>query len=355
MRRFAPLIMALLAVSVTASAQQTLRLQSGDQLSGSFVRIDGSDWVIRFSGQEVKVPATSIAGFTSSDALGFRLTDGTLVAATVEAAAGGRFRLNGRDGSSRTVAATDVAGVGSPDNLEALVPVEIGIFKPIGDFWSALAAFGYTEKSGNSRSRAVAADFEILRKAPKDRITIRYGIAREDARTDAAGDLERTVDLMYGSLRGDIFFTPQTFFFAQTRHTRDQFQDLDLRSSYLGGFGVQIIQDDETDLRAWASGGVRYENFTSGGSETANILDVGFNFTRGLGPANFSWGVEYSPNVEEFSDYNLNSLAAVNVAVYRGLGFRLSVLNQFNNDPQPGVDKHDLLIASALTYTLGSR
>jgi putative salt-induced outer membrane protein YdiY len=341
----------LVSVAAVASAQQTLILENGDRLSGRLTKIEGDQWVFAHAGGEVKIPVASVAQFTAADAIGVRLTDGTILAATLSGG-GNTLQLAAIDGSTRTVAMSDVAAVGDASDLAALEQIDIGYFSPFGMFWGATASLGFSDKSGNSRSRGLSLAFEAGRRSPKDRLTFKAGLAREEARL-AGDELETTVEKYFGSLRLDVFVSPKFFVFGLTGQERDQFQDIDLRSTYNAGFGYQIIANDLTDLRWYASGGARVENFTSGGSESTTIAATGVGLRQVLGPAVFSWNGDWSPSVENFRDYRFVSDASLTTTIYKGLGFRIGLRNELNNNPRPGVRKHDMLVTTTLTYTIG--
>ncbi len=273
------------------------------------------------------------------------------LAATISPA-GNALQLAVSDGTTRTVTSADLAAVGDPTDLPSLEPIIIGYFSPFDRFWGATVGFGFSDKSGNSRSRGISLALEAGRQSPKDRLTFKAGLTREEARLQGS-EFETTVEKYFGSLRLDVFFGPSVFVFGVTAQERDQFQDVDLRSSYNAGFGYQIIATDLTDLRWYASGGLRVENFTSGGSESNGILGAGVGLRRVLGPAVFNWTGDWAPNVQNFSDYRFISDASLTTTIYKGLGFRLGLRNELNNNPRPGVEKHDMHVTTTLTYTIG--
>ena len=167
------------------------------------------------------------------------------------------------------------------------------------------------------------------------------------------GAFETTVDKYYGSLRGDAFLGPKWFLFAFTRQERDTFQDIDLRSNYQGGFGYQLIANDQTDLRFSGSAGTRIEYFVSGGSNTEAVVSFSSGFRQQLGPVQFNWDVDFTPEVDDFENARIRSDATATTALFAGLGFRVGLLNEFDGDPQPGVSRHDMLFTTNLTYTFG--
>jgi putative salt-induced outer membrane protein YdiY len=346
------IVAALLSLAVTElAAQQVLELTNGDRLTGTLSDIAGGQWVFEHPGGAVKISPAEVASLTAPDPIGVRLDDGTIAAATVSTS-GGQLQLSLSEGGARTVQPAQLAAVGDPANLEALVPLEVGFFSPMDRFWGATASLGFSDKSGNSQSRGLGAAIQVGRNSPKDRLTLKAGLNREEA-PGASGDFEKTVEKYYGSLRADIFVGPRFFLFAFTGHERDTFQDIDLRSQYNGGFGYQVIATDQTDLRFYTSGGLRVENFTSGGDNSTAVVASGAGLRQALGPAWFDWSVDWSPSVENIEDYRLLSEASLTTSVIGGLGFRLAMRNEYNNNPQTGIEKHDMLISSALTYSIG--
>ncbi len=308
-------------------------------------------WFFKHIGGELEIPASDVAGFRSNGPIGVRLGDGTIVAADVTAS-GGQLQLTGADGSSLTAAPTDFAAVGDPALLDALIPVEIGYFSPFTDFWSAQLSVGFSKKTGNSRSQGIAGDVEIARISPKDRLTLKAGLSRESA--DAGtGTLERTVEKYYGSVRADVFFGPKFFVYASTGQERDVFAEIDLRSTYNAGFGYQVLASDQTDLRFYVSVGYRREAFTGGSAQAVAIGTPGGALRQKLGPAFWNWIVGWAPALGDRSDFRLLSESSFTVTIVRGLGLRVTSRNEVNNSPPAGVEKHDWLFTTGLTYAIG--
>ena len=288
------LVLALtLAFVEGAEAQQQLELANGDRLTGALVSVDGGAWVFGHAGGQLRIAAAEVSSFATSNPIGVRLVDGTILAAAVSTA-GGRLQLSRTGGSTLTVTPADIAAVGDPADLATLEPLEIGYFSPLSRFWRATTSFGFSNKSGNSRSRGQVATLDVGRVSPKDRLALKLGMARQEA--DAGtGTLEETVEKYYGSLRADLFASPRLFFFGSTAQARDRFQDIDLRSNYDAGLGVQLIATPATDLRFYASGGLRREAFTSGGSTSTATVGAGLGLTQQAGPAVLAWAIDWSP------------------------------------------------------------
>ena len=331
-------------------AQQTIRLNNGDRLTGNLKRIEEGQWVFAYNGQDMMFDAADVASFVSDTPIGVRLLDGAIGATAVAEAPGG-LRLVLPSGA-RTVAAIQIAAVGDPTDLGALAPSQVGFLTPLARFWMANAAFGFSDKSGNSRARGLSATLDVERRTPKDRITIGVGLNREESRS-ASNIFETTVSKYYGALRLDVFAGARVFFFAATRQERDRFQDIALRSTYNGGLGYQIVAGSETDLSFSMAGGVRRENFISAGGETAAVAALGSKLLHDFGPAVLLWRVDFSPVLTRPEDFRFVSDAGVTAPLFAGIGFRIGVLHEYDSRPQPGIEKNDLLLTTRLSYTIG--
>ena len=331
--------------------QQTLTLLNGDRLTGTLLRIDGAAWVFHYGGQDVVLQATDVSAFVSADVIGVRLADGTIGATTVAAAPNGGLRL-ALPGGPRTIRPDQLLAVGDPSDLQSLAPIQIGFLTPITRFWVADAAFGFSDKSGNSRARGISTSLDLERRTSKDRITIGFGLNREESES-AGGEFGTTVSKYFGSLRLDVFASKRLFFFAATRQERDRFQDIALRSSYNLGLGYQAVTTSDTDLNFSLAGGARRENFLSAGSEIATVAALAGRLRHDLGPAVLLWQLDYSPEVQERGDFRLVSDASITAPLFKGIGFRLGAVNEYNSRPQPGIEKNDLLLTTQLSYTIG--
>ena len=356
-------LLALLALSLPSSdslrgQQQTVTLRNGDRLTGLLERIDGDSWVFSYGGQSVTIPAARIVGFSSGNPIGVRLEDGTIAAVTIAptpggGGGGGGLLLTPDTGAPpRTVTPGQIAAVGSAANLEALIPLHVGFFTPMAKFWVANLAFGFSDKSGNSRARSLSATADVERRTSKDRITLGLGLNRESSQT-ADGDFAATVSKYHGSLRLDVFFNRRFFVFGGTRQERDRFQDIALRSTYNVGLGYQAVAKDDTDLNFSFAGGVRRESFVSAGSETAGVATVASKLRHDFGPVFILWQIDFSPKLEDVEDFRLVSDVTLTAPLFLGIGFRIGVLDEYNSRPQLGIQKNDLLITTRLSYTIG--
>ena len=216
----------------------------------------------------------------------------------------------------------------------------------------ANAAFGFSDKTGNSRARGLSATLDVERRTQMDRISVGFGVNREESRS--ANDVfETTVSKFYGALRVDVFASARVFFFAATRQERDRFQDIARRSTYNGGVGYQVTSGSDTDLNFSLAGGARRESFISAGSETATVAALGAKLRHDFGPAVLLWRLDFSPELGNLGYFRFLSDANITAPLFAGIGFRVGVLDEYDSRPQPGIEKHDLLLTTRVSYTIG--
>ena len=346
------LLVATLGLVPPLAAQQTLVLQNGDRLTGRLTAITGGVWTFRHAGGELKLPTRDVSGYAVPEVIGVRLGDGSITAARIELV-GTQMRLLPSEGPARDLSPADLAAVGAPDALDALRPVRVGYFTPLNRFWSASVGFGFSNATGNSLSRGFAGDLGIARDSPRDRLALDVGVATTFSAQAGTDSLEKVVEKYFGSLRADVFLGPRVFAFGATRQERDRFQGIDLRSNYHGGLGFQLVATPRTDVRLYGSAGYRREAFVTDSTFGTPVLGAGGALKRSLGPAALAWTVDWTPRAEEIRDYRFISAASLTTTVFRGLGFRIASRNEVNNNPPAGIEKHDWLFTTTLTYSVG--
>ncbi len=354
----------MLAAPAGAAAQQTLTLTNGDQLSGALVRITDGTWIFEYAGKKLEIAATDIESFTAPDPVGFRLADGTLLAASVTPAPGG-LRLQAADGTSRTVPLSDLVATGAPDDLDGLREVHVKLLSPFFKFWDVTASLGFSVRNGNTNLRGGSFYLDMARATHLDRLSLILSATQNYDRVTSSGapDSGQIVQIAgnyLGALRYDIYVGSRFFAFGATRQSRDRFKNVDLRSFYTGGLGYQFIQQAKLDLRSSVGAGLRYEKFwdsVTESSDSSNSVPTGSldgAFRAALGPFDYDLRVVYSPNLEQFSDYQVLALTGLTAKVIAGLGFRIQLLWEYDNTPVGLAEKSDTELMTALTYTLGS-
>ncbi len=352
--RLCGVFLALAASSLTVPsqgfAQQQIMLANGDQLTGELAGIEDSHWVFKYQGQEITIPADDIQAFTASEPIGIRLTDTTVVAATVRPVSDGLL-LELEDGTSRVVQPGDFAAVGAADDLKSLEPIVIGLYSPFFKFWDALVSLGGSIQRGNTDENNFSFSLDVGRRTSKDRIDFST-IITTSTEFDDVGETVSTEPKMIVALGTDIFFSGPLFGNIRMRWQHDPKKDLQFRQTYSGGIGYQIVQTDATGLQASVGAGGRFDNLTTDVQRNTPILDVGAQFTQTAGPFVFRIRVTYNPSLEDFSNVEVLDSYDIAIRLVKGLTFKWTLLHEYNNPPPAGDERSDITMTYQLGYAL---
>ena len=353
--RLCVVLPALWAVGLTipsrADAQQELEFADGDQLTGELVDVVDSNWVFKYKGSDITIPAADIQEFTAPESIGIRLADTTIVAATVRPVPDGLL-LELADGTTRLVQPADFAAVGPADDLKALEPIIIGLYSPFFKFWKTLISMGGSIQKGNTDETNFSFSFDLDRETTKDRIDF-SALATLTNEFDDEGLQTKNEPKIIVSLGTDIFITPGGLFAGVTmRWQHDPKKDLQFRQVYSAGLGYQFVQNDNTNLLASLGAGGRFDNLTTIDPSKRNtpILDFSSQFRQRAGPVVFRLRISYDPSLQNFSEFELLNSLDIGIGLVEGLTFKWTILHEYNN-PAPSEDpQHNDL---TMTFQLG--
>jgi len=125
---------------------------------------------------------------------------------------------------------------------------------------------------------------------------------------------------------------------------RDQFEDIDLRSTVAAGLSVRPVNSDTQMLQFFTGIGYRHESYKSDvDSDNSTTLDVGANHRWVLKP----WltmlnNLTYEPAIDDFGNYRMTQDSSLELPVGAGRWLiRLGVSNEYNSEPAPGFDELD--------------
>ncbi len=226
-----------LALSASASADVVV-LQNGDRLTGQVVH--KRDAMLVFAAThagKVRIPWIQVSTLTTEKPVAVMLRDATGVTHdTLTAAGDGRVRL--RD-SARELPLNTIAYL-NPG------PEQSGV----GVSYRGRVSLAASDTSGNSESRRIYADAELSARGGD----YRYNLGAKIDRQQETG--QQTASNWRTSGNYDWFLDPRTFRYLRGSFEYDRFKDIDLRTTVGGGYGLQLFEDDRTNVSV--RGGIDY-------------------------------------------------------------------------------------------------
>jgi hypothetical protein len=233
--------------------------------------------------------------------------------------------------------------------------------------WSGSLTAGAAdvEATTNSRSFTGAAAFVRTVPAvswmdPRNRTTADFSAAYGSL--SQSGGATTKTNILHGDAEHDWFLSPRFYLLVDTSFDHNYSQGLNLQQIYGGGMGFVLIKTprQELDLK----GDIHYERqnfgFTPGivpptitPSKSLIGADIGDTYTAKLAHGMlFNQGLVVTPAFNTPKAYSALATAGLTFPVYKRLGFNLSALDDFLNDPAFGSKKNSFQFSAGLTYTL---
>jgi hypothetical protein len=169
-------------------------------------------------------------------------------------------------------------------------------------------------------------------------------------------------NILHADAEHDWFLSPRLYALVDTSFDHNYSQGLNLQQIYGGGLGFVLIKTprQELDLK----GDIHYERqnfgYTPGivpptATPNKNLIgaDVGDTYMAKLAHGIvFNQGLVVTPAFNTPKAYSAVATAGLTFPVYKRLGFTLSALDDFLNDPAFGSKKNSFQFSAGLTYTL---
>jgi hypothetical protein len=169
-------------------------------------------------------------------------------------------------------------------------------------------------------------------------------------------------NILHADAEHDWFLSPRLYALADTSFDHNYSQGLNLQQIYGGGLGFVLIKTprQELDLK----GDIHYERqnfgFTPGivpptATPSKNLIGANIGDTYMAKLAHglvFNQGLVVTPAFNIPKAYSALATAGLTFPVYKRLGFSLSALDDFLNDPAFGSKKNSFQFIAGLTYTL---
>jgi len=170
---------------------------------------------------------------------------------------------------------------------------------------------------------------------------------------DSAG--VKTTSANLGNVGGRYAYnlSPRVFGFGSLDFNYDRLQEIDLRSVLAGGLGYRII--DTPAHRFDVSGGLTY-NRTKYVNETVNsaeaLLAEESNHQVSTGTT-LRQRLAVFPNLSDTGEYRLQFSTGLVTKITDVLNLTVTLTDNYQSNPQPGIDKNELLFITGISVAFG--
>ncbi len=182
-----------------------------------------------------------------------------------------------------------------------------------------------------------------------------YGKLTQPAIPQAGIVASQTVtSIFHADAERDEYFSPRFYALADTSFDHNYSLGLNLQEVYGGGIGWTAIQTPRQELDVRTDIHYEKQQFQTPSNNT-NLIGstISENYTRNL-PKKivFTESASILPAFNNASDYSANLMAGIMLPVYHRLSANFNATDNFLNNPAPGFNKNSFQFVTGISYSL---
>ena len=210
--------------------------------------------------------------------------------------------------------------------------------------WETSAALGLTLTRGNSETLLFSGS--ILSEKKWDMNEVRLGA---DATYGEDRDVKSS-EAVHGFGQYNRLFTERAYGYLRLDALHDAVADVEYRVTISPGVGYYFVKNERTTLSGEVGPGYIFEKLGSNTDEYAT-LRIAERFEHKFNDRVKLWqSVEFLPQVDDFSNYLVNSEIGIDTSLTDKLSLRVFAIDTYDSEPAEGRDKNDLKLVTAIAY-----
>lgn len=353
-----PLVFLVLAAMLTmatpfAASADTVVLQNGDHVTGTFVSADGKTVAIKtpYEGQ-ISLKWSDVTQFTATGPVYVTTSNKQTLTGTIS-------KMNDAIVVQTSTGAVTVplAQVTAMRSQEEQNAYEASLHPPLTRNWAGTAALGLTLARGNSDTTDLTTSFMLNRKTLNDLITLSESSVYS---TNTPANTV-TADAILGGGQYHRNISGNLFTFVSANYIHDELQGLNLRQIYSAGLGWNMINKPNTTLDVEA--GLNYTRESYSGTAA---LSPGFSLNRNLIAVTTAEDFTHRfskvttmdehfffyPDLSNAGQYRFTLMADANTKLSSWLTWQVSLSDLYvSNPPIPGTKANDVILSTGLGIT----
>lgn len=346
-------LLALLNVRAVAAEADVVVLKNGDQITGTFVSVRGSNLNLRADGLgNLTIPVAQVSTLSVADAVTVVLRGGPTLGGELSLGPSGQWQLTGDDGTTRTIAVAAIDVILPAERYQAIVD---HVAHPWQD-WTGTANLGYSVQRGNQQTNTLSSSVDAKREqppapifAPHWRTNVHLTMLLSNAIEAGTSIGSNTVST---SVRQDILFAPGTFAFGIVQFDHVGTEGLSLRQTYGGGSGYDVALTSRGTLSVLGGLTLVREEFSTGdGQETAQLI-VGEKLRFQLTPrVRLDHTANAYPNLSVPGQYHFDTRSALDVKLTNRFSLNTSLIDLYLTNPAPGSRRNNFALTTGIGAT----
>lgn len=208
--------------------------------------------------------------------------------------------------------------------------------------WDIVGALGFTLTDGNSDTIQLTIGAEAKREWPKWKLGMKLGILYGE--TDGEQSASEWIFLE----RLERKLSERATIFQDLLLEHDEEEDLRYRIQFTVGYNRRLVKKETFELWGNVGGGVLHEEFFDE-SQTEGIAQIGINFTWQITKTlKYEQVITFYPSLSEGGEFRMYWESRFTTPIGERFDLRITILDRYDSDPQPGIEENDLTIAIAL-------
>ena len=329
-----PIVFTVLVVFMTygQAAADEVWLKNGDRLTGKVVSLDGGTLVFKTSyAGDVSIKWEEVANLKTDEPIKVVLGDETTAQGPVSPGEEGKVTVKAEQVAQPiTVDLTSVKAINPKPPTSMTLRINVGA----------------SMNRGNTDNQDFYGQGEFVARTAMNRFTVGGNYQRSEE------DDVKTADNALGYIKYDHFLTKKWYLYANATGQKDEFQDLNLRTTLGLGAGYQFFESERTNLSL--EGGLSYvnEDFTVAEDDNYIAGRWGLKFDHYILPKSlqfffYNTGLQ---SLENSNDLLLYTQTGFRIPFYKDLNISLQMNWQYDKSPAPGKEKNDYTYILSLGY-----
>jgi len=211
--------------------------------------------------------------------------------------------------------------------------------------WETSAAVGFTLTQGNSDTVLATANLLGLKKWEANELSAGLNASYGEVEGLQNNGMTRGT-VQYNRILND----GKSYFYGKADLLHDAIADVNYRFSVSPGFGYYILKNDTFNLSAEIGPGFISEK-VGGIRDDYMTIRVGEKFEYKISERARLWqSLEYLPQVDDFENFLLVAEIGVESDLTEKLSLRVSLQDNYDNQPAAGRKSNDLRLVTGLGY-----
>jgi putative salt-induced outer membrane protein YdiY len=208
--------------------------------------------------------------------------------------------------------------------------------------WEITGALGFTLTDGNSDTIQLTIGAEAKREWTKWKLGMKLGILYGET------DGEQTSSEWIFLERLERKLSERATIFQDLLLEHDEEEDLRYRIQFTVGYNRRLVKKETFELWGQVGGGVLHEEFFDD-TQTEGVAQIGINFTWQITKAlKYEQVLTFYPSLSESGEFRMYWESRFTTPLGERFDLRISIIDRYDSDPQPGIEENDLTIAIAL-------